>query len=86
MSEVRATKTKHTKSLLITGVISFVVGVLLLFVARYLASNYNIFPNSSSIDWWYKLSQNTGIIFFWVGLILVVVYASSIITEKFKKQ
>ena len=43
MSEVRATKTKHTKSLLITGVISFVVGVLLLFVARYLATTTTYF-------------------------------------------
>jgi uncharacterized protein YqhQ len=84
MGEVGSPKTKHNKSLIITGVISFVVGVLLLFVAWYLASNY-ILPTSSSIDWWYKLSQNAGHVFFCLGLLLIVIYVVSIIPKKLKK-
>jgi SNF family Na+-dependent transporter len=85
MNEVKNSKTKRNKSLIITGVISFVVSVLFLFVARYLASNY-ILPASSSIDWWYKFSQNAGHVFFWLGLLLIVIYIISIVAEKFNKQ
>ena len=81
MSVVRTPKTKHTKSLLATGFVSVVAGVLLLFTARYLAINY-ILRNSSSIDRWYKLSHNAGVGIFWLGLVLVAVYLTRVFTKK----
>jgi hypothetical protein len=71
--------------LLTIGVIGVVVGALLLFVARYLAVNY-ILSNSSSIDWWYKLSHYAGTVFCLLGLMMVAVYIISVFTKKLKKQ